>query len=86
MSVSSNRRDIFKCFLDLYDNKRVQFIKVTDNVERENLLKLYLSNNVSLPKERYKKFMECGDKKEFFLRQLSKSAHTWSVMLLNPFL
>jgi len=55
-------------------------------MDRDEIIQGYLREGYSTGKVHYKKAMEGEDMRIYFAKQISLSAHTWTNLILKPYL
>jgi len=55
-------------------------------MDRDEIIQGYLRGGNSINKVFYKKAMEGEDMRVYFTKQISLSAHTWTNLILEPYL
>ncbi len=70
----------------MLDTEKIKFIDIEDQIDRDEIIQGYLRGGNTISKIPYKKAMEGADMRVHFAKQISLSAHTWTNLILEPYL
>jgi hypothetical protein len=79
---SERRLQYFKATAIMFDQKRVRFIDIEDELERDEIIEL-ISRSPEVPKTAYSPSMNTETMKQKFADLITVSCDTWSLLVLE---
>ncbi len=79
------RRNIWHTLKTMYQDKKIHFIDIDNEEEREEILKRYTQSENYIDKAEYVRAMQGGEMQRKFGKYVEMAAHTWTHSIIEPY-